>query len=113
MALLLVAVIVSFALSLWFAVTLNVQPWEFWVVFLAVAAILTALCNRLVRDYRAVRIKHHDDNTVMFAFSHPGICAGIRTIEWTSRASCRFKLLSPCADATDCRGENSSMLASL
>jgi len=71
MALLLIAVIASFALSLWFAVSLNVQPWEFWVVFLAVAAILIALCNRLVRDYRAVRIKQHDDNTVTFAFSHP------------------------------------------
>ena len=71
MALLLIAVIASFALSLWFAVSLNVQPWEFWVVFLTVAAMLTALCNRLVRDNRAVRIKQHDDKTVTFAFSHP------------------------------------------
>jgi hypothetical protein len=71
MALLFVAVIVSFALAVWFAVSLKLQPWEFWVIFLAVAAILTVLCNRLVRDYRAVRIKHYDDNTLAFVFSRP------------------------------------------
>jgi|ERR1035437_3707568 uncharacterized protein (DUF983 family) len=71
LALLLIAVIASFALSAWFAVSFNAEPWQMWIVFLAVAAISTALCNRLVRDYRAVRIKQQDDNTVTFAFSHP------------------------------------------
>jgi hypothetical protein len=71
LALLLIAVIASFAASAWFAVSFNAEPWQMWIVFLAVAVISTASCNRLVRDYRAVRIKLRNDNTVTFAFSHP------------------------------------------
>jgi hypothetical protein len=69
--LLLTAVITSFAFSALLAGRLNLEPWAFWVIFLGVAAILTALCNRLVRDFRAVRIKGHDENTIAFAFNRP------------------------------------------
>ncbi len=70
MALLLIAAIAALAFAAWLGAWLNAEAWEFWGIFLGAAAIFTTLCNWLVSDYRAVRVKRHDDNTVTFDFSH-------------------------------------------
>jgi len=92
LALLLIAVMASFALSAWFAISFNAEPWQFWIVFLMVAAISTALCNRLVRDYRAVRIRQHDENTITFAFSRPEYA---REFGRLNDKPCQFSVQTP------------------
>jgi hypothetical protein len=65
-----VALITSCGLAVWFSDKINAEPWQFWVVFLPAAAVSTALCNLLLHDYRAVRIKKYSSKTVTLAFNH-------------------------------------------
>jgi hypothetical protein len=71
LALLLIAVLAAFVSAFWFAISLNAEPWAFWVVFLGAAVFFTALFNWLLTDHREVRIKRYDGDAVTFAFSHP------------------------------------------
>lgn len=68
--LLLVAVIAAFAVAGLLESWLTVGVWFFWAAFLGAAATFTALCNRMVNDQRAVRIRHFNDTTITFSFCH-------------------------------------------
>jgi len=70
MTLLVTAAIGSLALAGWLAAWLDLAAWGFWGIFISVGGIFAILCNRLLADYRAVRIERHDANTITFAFSH-------------------------------------------
>jgi hypothetical protein len=67
--LLVITAIAALALALWIAVWLDVPPWAFWAIFLGVAAAIKVVCDWLVSDFRAVRIRRYDNDTTTFAFS--------------------------------------------
>jgi hypothetical protein len=62
--LLLLATFVTFGFAGVLAATLGLEPWLFWVIFVAVAAIATFLLNRIGPDNRFVRINCYDDDTI-------------------------------------------------
>lgn len=70
LALLLMMSMLSLVLAGILASLLSLPVWAFWILFFVAAVFLTRLCNRLVEDYRAVRIEGHDDHEATFKFSH-------------------------------------------
>jgi hypothetical protein len=65
-----IAALGSLVVSLSIVALLDLSPWLFWLIFFILALFSTFLCNRLVNDNRAVRIKAHNDGSIRFAFCH-------------------------------------------